>query len=506
MDIGTPRDGLVDAPSDWPVAAETLPPAGALAGVSALSDGVLRTELADVFAQRRLLDARLVELAGEVVARSRTELGADGLARRSGHSTPAAMVASIGLTSTTDAARLCRVGTATAPRVALTGELLPPPPPVFPVLAAALSGGAVGVDAAIHIVRELDHTRPRAAVTDLDVAEQELVGFATAATADDVRRLAVSWKTALDPDGIEPREQALVARRSLRRVILPGGMTRYVIDLDPLSAAYLDTALDAETTATLRKVRFTRQDPAAAGAHGADTDPATGCTCPGEKHTGSCRQPDAPPDLGPDPRTIRQIGADVIVDLARHVLSCRDTTPALASATVIVRINHDTLTTGAGAVTIDGSEQPISVSTARRVAADAHIIPIVLGTQSQVLDLGRAARLFTPAQKLAITDRDGGCAAPGCTSPPTWTEVHHIKWWHRDSGPTNLSNGDPPLHERPPPGPHPELGHPDTRQHRLVHPTRHHRPEPHPHPRRTTTHTTPPTVNAMMASGSRVAA
>ena len=409
--------------------------------MSALSDGMLRTELADVFAQRRLLDARLVELAGEVVARSRSELGADGLARRSGYSTPAAMVASIGLTSTTDAARLCRVGTATAPRVALTGELLPP---VFPVLAAALSGGAVGVDAAIHIVRELDHTRPRAAVTDLDVAEQELVGFATAATADDVRRLAVSWKTALDPDGIEPREQALVARRSLRRVILPGGMTRYVIDLDPLSAAYLDTAIDAETTATLRRVRFTgHATGTGSAADSADGAPgaAGAAGAAGATDDRPNDPPDAPPGLGPDPRTIRQIGADVIVDLARHVLSCRETSPALAAATVIVRINHDTLTTGAGAATIDGSEQPISVSTARRVAADAHIIPIVLGTQSQVLDLGRAARLFTPAQKLAITDRDGGCAAPGCTSPPTWTEVHHIKWWHRDTGPTNLSNG-----------------------------------------------------------------
>jgi hypothetical protein len=66
---------------------------------------------------------------------------------------------------------------------------------------------------------------------------------------------------------------------------------------------------------------------------------------------------------------------------------------------------------------------------------------MVLGGSGEVLDLGRAARLFTPAQKLALVERDGGCAWPGCHRPPSHTQAHHIRWWTRDRGPTDLSNG-----------------------------------------------------------------
>jgi len=73
------------------------------------------------------------------------------------------------------------------------------------------------------------------------------------------------------------------------------------------------------------------------------------------------------------------------------------------------------------------------------MAADARIIPCVLGGDSEILDFGRTRRLFSPAQKLALTERDGGCA--GCGLPPSMTQVHHLKWWTRDTGPTDLHNG-----------------------------------------------------------------
>ncbi|MCG1038037.1 HNH endonuclease signature motif containing protein, partial [Polaribacter sargassicola] len=56
-----------------------------------------------------------------------------------------------------------------------------------------------------------------------------------------------------------------------------------------------------------------------------------------------------------------------------------------------------------------------------------------------ILDLGRENRLFTKAQKLALVERDGGCAR--CGLPPHMTKAHHLKWWKRDAGPTDLSNG-----------------------------------------------------------------
>ncbi len=45
----------------------------------------------------------------------------------------------------------------------------------------------------------------------------------------------------------------------------------------------------------------------------------------------------------------------------------------------------------------------------------------------------------TKAQRLALVERDGGCAA--CGAPPGHTKVHHIAWWTRDRGRTDLNNG-----------------------------------------------------------------
>ncbi|MFD2757615.1 HNH endonuclease [Gulosibacter faecalis] len=62
----------------------------------------------------------------------------------------------------------------------------------------------------------------------------------------------------------------------------------------------------------------------------------------------------------------------------------------------------------------------------------------MLGGAGEVLDLGRASRLATPAQRKALIERDGGCAF--CGLEPSMCEVHHVRYWTRDAGPTDLSN------------------------------------------------------------------
>jgi hypothetical protein len=94
---------------------------------------------------------------------------------------------------------------------------------------------------------------------------------------------------------------------------------------------------------------------------------------------------------------------------------------------------------GQGAGLTDGG-QVLSAATARRLACDGGIIPMVLGADGAVLDLGRTQRLFTAAQRRAIIHRDGGCTFPGCTVPAGWCEAHHITWWSR-GGRTDLRNG-----------------------------------------------------------------
>ena len=82
----------------------------------------------------------------------------------------------------------------------------------------------------------------------------------------------------------------------------------------------------------------------------------------------------------------------------------------------------------------------ISAASARRMACNAGILPLVMGGKSQPLDLGRKVRFFTKAQKRAIAARDRGCANPGCSMPVHRTEVHHIKPFS-ENGKTDVSNG-----------------------------------------------------------------
>ena len=56
------------------------------------------------------------------------------------------------------------------------------------------------------------------------------------------------------------------------------------------------------------------------------------------------------------------------------------------------------------------------------------------------IDLGRAKRLFTPAQRKALLIRDQTCRAEGCDIPGTWCDAHHLDPWHT-GGPTDLDNG-----------------------------------------------------------------
>ncbi len=112
-----------------------------------------------------------------------------------------------------------------------------------------------------------------------------------------------------------------------------------------------------------------------------------------------------------------------------------------ASAIVMVTMDADTLTDGVEAATLsDGTR--ISADQARKLACEADLIPAVLGTDSQVLDLGRQTRYFTKAQKLAAGLAYGGCAFPNCDRPIQWTEMHHITPWSRQ-GPTDQANGAP---------------------------------------------------------------
>jgi Domain of unknown function (DUF222)/HNH endonuclease len=82
---------------------------------------------------------------------------------------------------------------------------------------------------------------------------------------------------------------------------------------------------------------------------------------------------------------------------------------------------------------------PLRHDTARRLACDSSLLPIVLGAASEPLDMGRQRRLVTPAIRRALNVRDGGCRFPGCDRPATWCDAHHLLS-SVDGGPTSVDN------------------------------------------------------------------
>jgi Domain of unknown function (DUF222) len=110
------------------------------------------------------------------------------------------------------------------------------------------------------------------------------------------------------------------------------------------------------------------------------------------------------------------------------------------ATTLLVTIDVDTLTSRLAGVGLLG-EEPISAAQARRMACTAQLIPVVLGRDSQVLDLGRSSRFFNAAQRKAMAIRDRRCRTEGCTIPASWCEAHHATRPWSSGGRTDLADG-----------------------------------------------------------------
>ena len=87
--------------------------------------------------------------------------------------------------------------------------------------------------------------------------------------------------------------------------------------------------------------------------------------------------------------------------------------------------------------TFDG--QPLPPATVRRMACEADIIPVVLGGDGRVVDVGRARRLATADQRRALRATHRTCAAPDCPVRFGDCDIHHLTEW-RDGGATDLVN------------------------------------------------------------------
>ena len=110
-------------------------------------------------------------------------------------------------------------------------------------------------------------------------------------------------------------------------------------------------------------------------------------------------------------------------------------------AEIVVMIDFETLRSGwhAHSTCRTSSGAELTVASVRRMACDAAIVPMVMSGEGEVLDVGRAKRLATSAQRKAIFAMYTSCAVPECRVNIEHCVPHHIDWWEH-GGRTDLAN------------------------------------------------------------------
>ncbi len=298
-------------------------------------------------------------------------------------------------------------------------------------VAAGVAAGTVSLAQAEAIVTGLEELPGDLDPAVRDAAEEHLVGQASEFGPQQLRILTRRVLEVVAPDVAEDHERRRLEaeeRRARRRCRLTSrghgdGTTTITALLPDPVASRLMTYLEAYTAPRhapgetgdssargIRRRRHRRRGPRTAGV----------CTAAGKLSY--------PARLG-----------RAFCELLEHLDPARLPLHGGDATTVVVTIDYDQLRDDLGTATLD--ETPVTASHARRLACTAAILPAVLGGASQVLDLGRSRRLFTPAQRRALAIRDRRCRAHGCDIPARWCEAHHRTPWSH-GGPTDLDHGE----------------------------------------------------------------
>jgi hypothetical protein len=410
----------------------------------------------------RAADAARTWVAAEVAHESRRELDTAGLAYRQGFpSARKLLAATTNISERTAAARII-LGQRIRSSMAVTGV---PNPSLFPVVESAFFAGRIGVDTAAVICRTLSEVVTRTSWTEAtDQAERHLVAASTATTVgtavdadadtgvtanadtdafprvprlytvEEISRLASRIREHLDPDGAEPRD---TVKQSLRGFSYPkvgaDGMARGRYALPPYQLGVFLTAIGSILSPRT-------PDPVEPGPASPSSNDGADVECSDTEGPGS------PTDGDPiiDPRTTEQKLLDAVMTLIELAAASPAASRLNGSApTVNVHVTLDDLQSGRGAGWIDGSTEPIPITTIRQLHCDGDTIATLFGRHGEVLQHGKTQRLATRRQRRALAARDGGCVIPGCTVPPARCQAHHVTPWVSGNylpGRTDLDN------------------------------------------------------------------
>jgi hypothetical protein len=316
-----------------------------------------------------------------------------GLARELGYRNTITWATATFNISTHDAKTRLRHALALRPSTSLTGT---PRPATLPVTAAALAAGALTPEHVTEIQNILSDAPDSVSAHDLAESEQILVELARHAIPLSVRKagqqLLAHWKVEDKKPKDDDHDQANPVRKLKLR-------------FDNDGQTHIHGQFDADTGARLKGM----------------IEPMSGL------------------ESADDPRTLEERQGDAFADIVDLASRAPDLPAAGGdNGVAMVTVGLADLQRQAGIGKIEGIG-PTSMSRLRRWCCDVKIIPVVLGTTSEILDMGREARLATKAQRHALAHRDGGCARPGCTRPPKYCRPHHIIFW-AEGGLTNLDN------------------------------------------------------------------
>ncbi|MDQ0733589.1 HNH endonuclease signature motif containing protein [Arthrobacter agilis] len=363
-----------------------------------------------------------------------------------------------------EARRRLTLAAVVLPGLSATGATVPAP---LGVLGDASRACLISGRAATVIAQAIQRVHSFATPDQLASMEHHLTRQGIESDEDVLRVLARRWESVLDQDGQEPTEKILRARQG---VFLKGrrhGLHVLEIGATDEQFEHLATVMNSAGNP-----RGAQQQPASAASatgevHGVAPAVATGAPRSAANATGSLwsdglgsngigsdgiGNPSNSPAAGHGGPPTVTAGAGAAPTRAQNLLeglvaACRIALsgPGLPASgghrpQVMVTISYQDLVGKAERAGSAVFSEQVSARTIRKLACDADLIPMVLGGSGQVLDLGRAQRLFPPHLRRALVARDKGCAFPDCSIPASWCEAHHLTPWSR-GGSTSIDNG-----------------------------------------------------------------
>ena len=280
----------------------------------------------------------------------------------------------------------------------------------LPTFGEGLASGDVSaghLDAIAAVRRRLDvETRKR-----FDEHEDELLGFAANERVDVFARRCRELAARLTPAASDADELDSQRKRAnvKRWIDKQTGMHHTHLELDPLRDAAVWNAVNANLA------RLRRRD-------------------------GNARTPWQQMQVDTFVSAVQGGVIDNPSDAAATEAVLRRIEQRLPEATVLV--DYQTLVGGLHDKSVCETEDgvPLPPSTVRRLCCDAEIIPAVLGSKGEVLELGRAVRTVNRAQRRALRAMHRTCGHHECAVPFSACKIHHVRWWVRDRGPTDIDN------------------------------------------------------------------